>query len=108
MRVPTWSPFRLQFYFNGHNLLASKLDSNYQGEMGNRFNVRILGTRIKHQMGAVSIKMYDKFGIILRIETTTNDVTQLKHMREVVRRDGCREIKPAKMKKNIYSLYRFY
>ena len=25
-RVPTWAPFRLQFYFNGHNLLAHKLD----------------------------------------------------------------------------------
>jgi hypothetical protein len=25
LRVPTWCPFRLQFYFNGHNLLASKL-----------------------------------------------------------------------------------
>ncbi|MFA6176954.1 MAG: MarR family transcriptional regulator, partial [Phycisphaerae bacterium] len=23
LRVPTWAPFRLQFYFNGHNLLAS-------------------------------------------------------------------------------------
>ena len=26
MRVPTWCPFRLQFYMNGHNLLAHKLD----------------------------------------------------------------------------------
>ncbi len=25
LRVPTWVPFRLQFYMNGHNLLASKL-----------------------------------------------------------------------------------
>jgi hypothetical protein len=25
MRVPTWVPFRLQFYFNGHNVLATKL-----------------------------------------------------------------------------------
>jgi hypothetical protein len=25
LRVPTWAPFRLQFYFNGHNLLASRL-----------------------------------------------------------------------------------
>src|SRR5512144_558733 len=25
LRVPTWAPFRLQFYFNGHNLLASFL-----------------------------------------------------------------------------------
>jgi len=25
LRVPTWAPFRLQFYFNGHNWLARKL-----------------------------------------------------------------------------------
>src|SRR3990172_6982425 len=25
LRVPTWSPFRLTFYFNGHNWLASQL-----------------------------------------------------------------------------------
>ena len=25
LRVPTWAPFRLQFYFNGHNLLENKL-----------------------------------------------------------------------------------
>ncbi len=45
--------------------LGQKLHLNYQGEIGNNFNTRILGTRIKHQMGAVSIKMYDKFGIML-------------------------------------------
>src|SRR5262249_5207584 len=26
LRVPTWAPLRLQFYFNGHNLLAHQLD----------------------------------------------------------------------------------
>jgi len=26
LRVPTWAPFRLQFYSNGHNLLARQLD----------------------------------------------------------------------------------
>jgi hypothetical protein len=25
IRIPTWCPFRLQIYFNGHNLLAGKL-----------------------------------------------------------------------------------
>ena len=25
LRVPTWAPFRLQFYFNGHNWLAARL-----------------------------------------------------------------------------------
>ena len=28
LRVPTWCPFRLQFYMNGHNLLATKLKKN--------------------------------------------------------------------------------
>jgi hypothetical protein len=41
--------------------LGRKLNGNYQDEMGNRFNTRIEGTRIKHTMGPVSIKMYDKF-----------------------------------------------
>jgi hypothetical protein len=50
--------------------LGRKLHSNYQDEMGNRFNRRWLGTRIKHTMGPVTIKMYDKFSLILRIETT--------------------------------------
>ena len=26
LRVPTWCPFRLQFYFNGHSWLARQLD----------------------------------------------------------------------------------
>jgi hypothetical protein len=49
--------------------------------------------------------MYDKFGIVLRIETTTNDVSQFRHYREVQRHDGGRESKVAPMKKNIYSIY---
>ena len=87
------------------SFLGGKLHWNYQGEMGNNFNTRILGTRIKHHMGAVSIKMYDKFGLILRIETTVNNVSQLKHYREVDHRDGTKTKKIAQMKKNIYSLF---
>ena len=84
--------------------LGRKLNGNYQDEMGNRFNIRIEGTRIKHTMGPVSIKMYDKFSLILRIETTVNDVTFFKHYREVEHRDGSRETKWASMQKTIYSL----
>jgi len=39
-------------------------------------------------MGPTSIKMYDKFGRVLRIETTTNDVSFFKHHRNVEQRDG--------------------
>jgi hypothetical protein len=84
--------------------LGRKLHGNYQGEMGNRFNTRIMGTRIKHIMGPVSMKMYDKFGLILRIETTVNDVSFFKHYRRVEHRDGTHSKKLAQMKKGIYSL----
>ncbi|MCP4985093.1 MAG: MarR family transcriptional regulator [Colwellia sp.] len=84
--------------------LGRKLHGNYQDEMGNRFNNRWLGSRIKHQMGPVSIKMYDKFNIVLRIETTVNNVSFFKQYRQVQHRDGTISSKYAPMKKTIYSL----
>jgi hypothetical protein len=84
--------------------LGRKLNTQYEGEMGNRFNIRIEGTRIKHTMGPVSLKLYDKFGLVLRIETTVNDLTFFKHYREVEHRDGTSETKWASMQKTIYSL----
>ena len=84
--------------------LGRKLHPLFEGEMGNHFNIRILGTRIKHAMGSVSIKMYDKFGLILRIETTVNDVSFFKQYRQVVHRTGECEMTWAKMKKSIFSL----
>jgi hypothetical protein len=84
--------------------LGRKLNGNYQDEMGNRFNTRIEGTRIKHTMGPVSIKMYDKFRLILRIETTVVNVSFFKHYREVEHKDGTRSMAWAEMKKSIYSL----
>lgn len=84
--------------------LGRKLHSNYQDELGNRFNRRWLGSRLKHQMGPVSLKLYDKFNIILRLETTVNDVSFFQQYRQVHHRDGSTSTKYAKMKKTIYSL----
>jgi hypothetical protein len=58
--------------------------------MGSRFQTRIEGTWIKHLMGPVSLKTYDKFGQILRLETTVNDVSFFQHYRQVEQRDGQR------------------
>jgi hypothetical protein len=84
--------------------LGKKLHGNYQGEVGNNLNTRILGTRIRHHMGPAAIKMYDKFGQILRIEVTVNDVSFFQQHREVVHRNGERETKWAPMQKTIASL----
>lgn len=84
--------------------LGHKLDPRYQGEIGNNYDVRIQGSRIKHSMGSCSIKMYDKFSKMIRIETTANDISFFKHFREVVHRDGTTSNQVAPLKKNIYSL----
>jgi len=84
--------------------LGRKITEGYQDELGNDFQTRIQGTRIKHHMGRAAIKMYDKQGIALRIETTVNDVSFFKHYRKVVHRDGTVSHKIASMRKTIYSL----
>lgn len=84
--------------------LGRKLDPRYQGEVGNHFHTRIQGTRIKHHMGRVALKMYDKFGQVLRLETVANDVSFFKHHRRVEHRDGSWEMKLAPMRKSIYSM----
>lgn len=84
--------------------LGRKLHGNYQDDVGNRFNVRWLGTRLKHVMGPVTLKVYDKFGLILRLEVTVNDVSFFQHYRHVEHRNGESETKWAPMKKTLYSL----
>lgn len=82
-----------------------KLHVTNTEEIGNDFQTRIQGTRIKHHMGPASIKMYDKAGIILRIETTTNKPKWFRHYRTVAHRDGSTSHELAPLKKSIDSLY---
>jgi hypothetical protein len=84
--------------------LGHKLTGNFQDEVGNDFHTRIEGTRLKHYMGPVAIKLYDKQALVLRIETTVNDVAFFRHHRQVEHRDGTKETKLAPMQKTIYSL----
>jgi hypothetical protein len=84
--------------------LGRKLTRAYQDEIGNDFSTRIEGTRIKHAMGWAAIKLYDKFGLIARVECTANDVTFFQHHRTVEHRDGTTEFKLAPVRKSIYSL----
>jgi hypothetical protein len=84
--------------------LGRKLTAAYQDELGNDFSTRIQGTRLRHHMGAASIKLYDKLGIMARVECTANDVSFFKHHRWVEQRDGNSVFKLAPLRKNIYSL----
>jgi hypothetical protein len=87
------------------NFLGKRFSIQFEGETGSKFGKRILGTRIKHQMGEVSVKIYDKFGKVLRIEVTSNDVSQFKAFRDVQKKNGSVAKEVAPVKKSIYSLF---
>jgi hypothetical protein len=87
-----------------YGFLGRRLSEKSASQVSNRLQTLIEGTRIKHSLGKTSIKMYDKQARVLRIETTTSDVSFFKHHREVRHRDGTREMKHAPVRKTIYSL----
>lgn len=84
--------------------LGRKLTGRYRDELGNDFSTRIQGTRIKHHMGPAALKLYDKFGLIARVECTANDVTFFQHHRTVEHRDGTKAFELAPVRKTLYSL----
>jgi hypothetical protein len=86
------------------HFLGRQISPQLAQEIGSQFSTRIEGTCVKHRFGKASIKMYDKFAIVLRIETTTNDVSFFKHHRKVEHRDGPPTRQWAPVKKSIYSL----
>jgi len=53
--------------------LGRKLMPNYLGEVITDYKNRSEGIRIKHRVGKNSVKVYDKFNIVLRVETTINN-----------------------------------
>lgn len=46
---------------------------NFQGEVVSSFKDRTEGVRLKHWVGKNSVKLYDKEGSLLRVETTIHD-----------------------------------
>ncbi len=86
------------------SFLGKKITPQLAQEVGSRFATRIEGTCIKHRLGKAQVKMYDKFGLVLRIETTVNDVSFFKHHRKVEHRQGRSTWELAPLKKSIYSL----
>jgi hypothetical protein len=64
------------------------------------------GARIKHRMKNNRLKMYDKFGLVLRIETVINDPREFRVRRSRVRA-GRREMVWCPMNKGVINLYRY-
>jgi len=91
------------------NFLGRKLRANFQGEIVSRlsdFNGRIPGCRIKHQVKENWLKMYDKGGLVLRVETVINNPEEFK-VRKKVMRNGESKIEWVTMRKGVAYLFRY-
>jgi len=66
--------------------LGRRTNSRFSGEASSNVKHRIEGVRVKHWVEENSIKMYDKAGSVLRIETTMNNPRRFKVRREATRK----------------------
>jgi hypothetical protein len=70
--------------FLGHRVTPQGgVHGNFEGEVVSDVKRRAEGVRIKHRLGGNSVKMYNKQGSVLRMETTLNNMRELKAMRQV-------------------------
>jgi len=88
--------------------LGRKLHGNFQGEVLNQCQKdRQPGARVKHRMKNNWLKMYDKFGQVLRVETVINNPREFK-VRRWRMRHGRRQRVWCPMNKGIANLYQYW
>jgi hypothetical protein len=87
--------------------LGRKFHGNFQGEVLNDVRRRVPGARVKHRMKGNWIKMYDKQGVVLRIETVINDPNEFR-VRKRVRREGEWVTAWSPMIKGVANLFRYH
>jgi hypothetical protein len=85
--------------------LQRTINIRFQGEVKSSLKQRVEGTRVKHWVENNSIKIYDKQGSVLRVETTINDPRRLKALHEV-RRNGRKVLRWVRMRKGVSDLSR--
>jgi hypothetical protein len=64
--------------FLGQKTTAAGPHGNFAGEVVSDLKRRVEGTRIKHRLNGNWIKMYDKQGSVLRVETVINKTRDMK------------------------------
>lgn len=86
--------------------LGRKLHHRFAGDVGTDYKTRWPGARVRHRMKENGIKMYNKHGSVLRIETTINDPKEFK-VRRRVSRGGRRTTEWVPMAKGVANLHRY-
>jgi len=86
--------------------LGKKPNGNFTGELTTECKKRWQGVRVKHRMKQNYMKMYDKFGVVLRIEVVINHPYDFP-IRRWGMHDGEKELGWFPMAKRVSNLYRY-
>jgi hypothetical protein len=87
------------------NRASSGIHSNFKGQIVTDIKNRPEGMRIKHRINRNHIKMYDKEGSVLRVETTINNTREFKVYRRA-NDDPKQKLSWQKMRKGVADLHR--
>lgn len=92
------------------NFLGRKLHGKFEGEIVSDLSSfvcrRTGGSRIKHRVKENWLKMYDKSGLVLRVETVINNPEEFR-VRKQVLRQGKRTTEWVAMRKGVAYLFRY-
>jgi len=92
------------------NFLGRKLVGNFQGEVVSDLSTLVCrrtgGSRIKHRVKQNWLKMYDKAGLVLRVETVINNPEEFR-VRKNVLRDGKQRTEWVALRKGVAYLFRY-
>jgi hypothetical protein len=93
------------------SFLGRKLSGQFQGEVvtdqfAHALKGRVPGRRVKHRMKQNWIKMYDKAGVVLRVETVINQPGEFR-VRRRGRRRGRRVTEWVPLRKSVAYLFRY-
>ena len=92
--------------FLGNKVAANgNIPPALKAEVASDMKRRPEGVRVKHRVGTNSVKMYDKQGSVLRVETTINDVDGFKTFRAPEGKPQAPKSRQ-RMRKGIADLYR--
>lgn len=87
--------------------LGRKYSANFLGAVRTRWQRREPGASVKHWVARNALKMYDKDGSVLRIETVINNPADFVVHRRMHKKDGTEEIGWFPMSKGVANLYRY-
>lgn len=83
----------------------TRVTGTFKGEVVSDLKQRPEGIRVKHRVGANAVKMYDKQGSVLRVETTINHARGIKVYRRPEGQPGA-PMKWQRLRKGVSDLHR--